>query len=197
MLQLPQPGNSAQRRRGEVITHAAKKMLPAQKINIDICSLPSYDRRPMMLRNMYGVDMGTSGLIMQVQSREEILADKIIALALRVNRLKNRDLWDIAWLKQQGIVLKVDLISQKIQDRNISIAKFLELLAERCLLLEQDPAVHQDFINEIRRFLPAKIVAETVLNVNFWAFLCDLVRTECQNVAQTLQRDSQQTKFMM
>ena len=57
----------------------------------------------MMLRNHYGVEMGTSGLILQAQSREEILADKIVALALRPNRIKNRDLWDIVWLKQQGI----------------------------------------------------------------------------------------------
>lgn len=35
---------------------------------------------------------GTAGLILQAQSREEILADKIIALAFRENRLKNRDL---------------------------------------------------------------------------------------------------------
>ena len=36
-------------------------------------------------------------------SREEILADKFLALAFRPNRIKNRDLWDIVWLKQQGI----------------------------------------------------------------------------------------------
>ena len=181
----------------KVITHPAKKMLPAQKINIDICSLPSYDRRPMMLRNIYGIEMGTSGLILQAQSREEILADKIIALALRANRLKNRDLWDIAWLRQQGIVLPVHLILKKIQDRNVSTDKFLEILSKRRLLLEQDPLVHQDFVNEMKRFLPAKIVEETVLNANFWPFLCGLVREECQNVAQSLQKDSSQTRFTM
>lgn len=181
----------------KVITHPAKKMLPAQKINIDICSLPSYDRRPMMLRYIYGVEMGTSGLILQAQSREEILADKIIALALRANRLKNRDLWDIAWLKQQGIVLPVHLILKKIHDRNLSADKFLELLSERQLLLERDPKVHQDFISEMKRFLPAKIVAETVLNPNFWTFLSNLVREECQNVAQTVQEGSLQTRFSM
>ena len=40
------------------------------------------------------------GLILQAESREEILADKIVALALRPNKLKNRELWDIGWLKQ-------------------------------------------------------------------------------------------------
>ena len=86
-----------------VITHPERKDLPAQGIHIDICAIPSHDRRPMMLRDVYGVDLGTSGLILQAQSREEILADKVIALAFRPNRIKNRDLWDMAWLKQQGI----------------------------------------------------------------------------------------------
>lgn len=77
-----------------VITRPEQKGLPSQRINIDICAIPSYDRRPAVLRNHYGVDMGTSGLIIQAESREEILADKLVAFALRPNRLKNRDLWD-------------------------------------------------------------------------------------------------------
>lgn len=85
-----------------VETRPGRKDLPAQRIHLDICSIPSHDPRPMMLRTLYGVDMGTSGLILQAQSREEILADKVIALAFRGGRIKNRDLWDIAWLRQQG-----------------------------------------------------------------------------------------------
>jgi hypothetical protein len=46
----------------------------------------------MVLRNHYGIDMGTSGLIIQAESRAEIFANKLVALALRPNRLKNRDL---------------------------------------------------------------------------------------------------------
>lgn len=82
-------------------TRLGQRHLPAQHIHLDICAIPSHDSRPMMLRILYGVDLGTSGLILQAQSREEILADKIIALAFRENRLKNRDLWDIAWLAIQ------------------------------------------------------------------------------------------------
>lgn len=66
--------------------------------------------------NYYGVDMGISGLIIQAESREEILADKIIAFALRKNRIKNRDLWDMAWLYQNNIKLSLDFISRKIED---------------------------------------------------------------------------------
>jgi len=97
-------------------TRGNNKHLPAQRIHVDICAIPSYDPRPMMLRNLYGIDLGTSGLILHAQSREEILADKVIALAFRENRVKNRDLWDIAWLVQQGVALPAHLIPLKIQD---------------------------------------------------------------------------------
>ncbi|MFH0785330.1 MAG: nucleotidyl transferase AbiEii/AbiGii toxin family protein [Pseudomonadota bacterium] len=170
-----------------VNTHPEGKMLPAQRINIDICALPSYDRKPLMLRNIYGVEMGTSGLILQAESREEILADKMIALAMRANRLKNRDLWDIAWLKQQGVLLPTPLISKKLGDRHVGVDEFMQLLDERSIFLEQDPSARIDFIKEIERFLPASVVAETVRNVSFWPFLCGLIRDECRNVTQALQ----------
>ncbi|MDK9705927.1 MAG: nucleotidyl transferase AbiEii/AbiGii toxin family protein [Desulforhopalus sp.] len=178
-----------------IVTQPARKMLPVQGINIDICALPSYDRRPLMLRNIYQVEMGTSGLILQAESREEILADKMIAFALRPNRLKNRDLWDIAWLKQQGVVLPNDLIEKKILDRQTSVADFLHVLDERAALLEKDSAIGEDFRGEMRRFLPAQIVKQTIENGSFWPFLSDLVRGECENVARILRGESEGYSF--
>jgi predicted nucleotidyltransferase component of viral defense system len=181
----------------KVITRPEQKALPSQKINIDICSVPSYDQRPMMLRNHYGVEMGTSGLIIQAQSREEIMADKLVALALRANRLKNRDLWDIVWLKQQGVDLPLDLIPKKISDRHRSAAEFLALLNERKRQLQRDPLLKQDFIREMRRFLPVRIVVETIENEAFWDYLTGLVCAECEQVAQSLGNASQSLKFKM
>jgi predicted nucleotidyltransferase component of viral defense system len=126
--------------------------LPAQRINIDICAIPSYEPRPMMLRNHYGVEMGTGGLILQAQSREEILADKLIAFALRPNRLKNRDLWDIAWLHQQGVVLPLALLPSKLRDRHCDSRSFLDLLAERRQALLSEPQLYDAFRQELRLF---------------------------------------------
>jgi predicted nucleotidyltransferase component of viral defense system len=161
-----------------VITQPERKDLPAQRIHIDICAIPSHDRRPMMLRNLYGVDMGTSGLILQAQSREEILADKIIALAFRPNRIKNRDLWDIAWLKQQGVELPLALVPVKIQDHRHTAAEFRSRLKARLSTLRADPAVRRDFVKEMRRFLPAATVRETVEQKPYWDYLTELVNSE-------------------
>ncbi len=165
-----------------VFTRPAQKHLPIQRINIDICALPSYDRRPMMLRNHYGVEMGTSGLILQAQSREEILADKIVALALRPNRVKSRDLWDIVWLNRQGITLPVQLVLQKAMDRRQGLPLFLEQVQQRIMLLQSDPAVRKDFLAEMRRFLPPEVFGENLETDEFWTYLIGLVTDEGEKV---------------
>jgi predicted nucleotidyltransferase component of viral defense system len=152
-------------------TRGNQKHLPAQRIHVDICAIPSHDPRPMMLRNLYGIDLGTSGLILQAQSREEILADKIIALAFRENRVKNRDLWDIAWLVQQGVALPAHLITLKIQDHHRTEAEFRRLVTERINALREHPALRSDFVAEMRRFLPAATVRGTIENPAYWDFL--------------------------
>lgn len=156
-------------------TRSGKKHLPAQRIHLDICSIPSHDPRPMMLRNLYGIDLGTSGLILQAQSREEILADKVMALAFRENRIKNRDLWDIAWLTQQGIELPAKLIPLKIRDHQREEAEFTALLKERIASLKTQPEMRKEFLKEMRRFLPSATVRDTIEKEAFWIYLTQRV----------------------
>ena len=181
----------------KVITHSQHKNLPAQRINIDICAIPSYDRKPMILRNHYGVEMGTSGLIIQAQSREEILADKMVAFALRPNRIKNRDLWDIGWLKQQNISLPTKLMVKKVADHRCNIGDFLKLIEERNRQLHDEPAIRKGFIYEMRRFLPPQVVSGTVENEEFWIYLTDLLQTECGLVTQALTNTQEPDSFKM
>lgn len=156
-------------------TRPGQRHLPAQRIHLDICAIPSHDPRPMMLRNLYGIDLGTSGLILQAQSREEILADKLIALAFRENRIKNRDLWDIGWLVQQGVELPVNLIPLKIRDHQHSDAEFATALQERTTALKKQPAYRDDFVKEMRRFLPAMAIRDTVEKDPWWSYLTQVI----------------------
>lgn len=165
-----------------ILTHPGRRDLPPQRIHIDVCAIPSHDRRPMMLRNPYGVDMGTSGLILHAQSREEILADKFIALAFRPNRLKNRDLWDIAWLQQQGVELPLALIPLKIADHGQTPAGFSDSLQTRLHTLQTDPALRSAFVDEMQRFLPSQLAAETVATDAFWTYLLNLLAEESRRI---------------
>ncbi|MDQ7796446.1 MAG: nucleotidyl transferase AbiEii/AbiGii toxin family protein [Spirochaetia bacterium] len=134
--------------------------------------------------------MGTSGLILQAQSREEILADKFIAFALRPNRLKNRDLWDIAWLKRQGIALETDLVAAKIIDQHSTIHDFLALLDSRAHLIRHDSDVWEEFKKEMKRFLPSGKIAQTALSNDFWTYLTTIIADECKAIALSLNKGS-------
>ena len=171
-------------------TRPGRKHLPAQRINVDICAIPSHDPRPMMLRNLYGVDLGTSGLILQAQSREEILADKVVALALRENRIKNRDLWDIAWLIQQGVELPLQLIPLKIRDHKREKAGFIAALEARLAGLREQPVMRADFLNEMQRFLPAAAVRDTIEKELYWSYLTQVVTELGQRAVMALKSTS-------
>jgi len=181
----------------KIVTLPQSDNLPRQRIHIDICSIPSYDRQPLILRNHYGVEMGTSGLIIQAQSREEILADKLVAFALRPNRIKNRDLWDIGWLKQQNISLPLQLVPKKITDHQYNLENFLQLLKDRDQQLHGDPTVRKNFSHEMRRFLPPQVAADTVDNNNFWIYLTRLIHEESEALIQFLADTQESDKFKM
>jgi len=170
----------------KVQTRPAQRDIRAQRIHIDVCSIPSYQIRPMMMLNPYGVDMGTDGLVLRAQSREEIYADKLVAFALRPNRIKNRDLWDIAWLNQQQVKPALDLISRKLIDHHSQTTTYLKEFSNRVNSLKGNPEIEKEFRNEMSRFLPNKIIKDTIYSETYWIFLSDLMERCQQQVTQAL-----------
>ena len=159
----------------QIETRPTQKHLPNQRIHIDICALPSHRRTPSLLRNHYGVDMGTDGLIVQVERREEILADKWVALAMRPNRVQYRDLWDILFLAQRGVELAVDLIAQKLHDRRVEPSAFIDALSGRVMGLAADDRPRMQFTQEMHRFLPSAAV-QSLDSGDYWAVLIRSLR---------------------
>ena len=181
----------------KVQTRPGRKDIPAQRINIDVCAIPSYQPRPMALLNPYGVEMGTSGLILQAQSREEIFADKLVAFALRPNRLKNRDLWDIAWLHQQQIKPALDLIKNKLNDHHAQTDAYLNAFAERSASLNKNLEIAKEFRKEMARFLPNETVKETVNSEKFWEYLSNLLESYHLQLMKTLKGKDKSPEFKM
>ena len=159
----------------KIQTKPKQKNLPSQHINIDICAVTSYEKRPMMLINPYGVDLGTSGLIIQSQSLEEIYTDKLLAFALRTNRIKYRDLWDIIWLHNRGLKPAFHLVLAKLKNRNISLNDFLYLFNERKKLLIENRSIQLEFKQEMCRFLPTEQIDNILQQNNLWDFLIFLI----------------------
>ncbi len=157
----------------KILTRPEQKHLPAQRINLDIVLLPSYKKQVMMLKNFYGLADNINGLILQAETLEEILVDKIIALANRPNRVKNRDLWDIFWLFRQNVNLDKQLLAKKLKDRNISIKEFTAKYSNR---LEEIKTGQEIFLFEMRRFLPSAVFDETFTSELWWQQLGNLLK---------------------
>ncbi|MHC6204023.1 nucleotidyl transferase AbiEii/AbiGii toxin family protein [Breznakiellaceae bacterium SP9] len=149
----------------KIITRPERPNLPVQRINIDICMLPSYDPKPVMLKNHYGIEMGTSGLILYAESLQEIFVDKIIAIALRPNRVKNRDLWDIFWLSNHTITWQPSLLEKKLADREVDREVFLAKYIQR---LEEIKNGQKEFLSEMRRFLYSSMFSSDMASGLWW-----------------------------
>ncbi|GJM07176.1 MAG: nucleotidyltransferase [marine bacterium B5-7] len=159
----------------KIETRPGQKHMPAQRIHIDICAVDSYEKQPMMLLNAYSVDMGTNGLIVQAESREEIYTDKLLAFAGRPNRIKHRDLWDIAWLHQQSLKPRLELIQAKLAERHESFEHFMQCYDTRQASLTKDKTLAKDFKNEMHRFLSQQQIDQVIAQDNLWDFIVYLI----------------------
>jgi predicted nucleotidyltransferase component of viral defense system len=162
-----------------IVTRPERRDLPPQRIHLDICALPSHDPKPRVLLNPYGVEMGTTGLIVQAASREEILADKFVALAFRRSRIKFRDLWDIQWLLQSTLSLNLELVVEKAGQYGHVREAFAGMLRARIKMLEDDPAQRQEFLAELGRFLPVDQVRGRIDQPAYWTYLVQILREQC------------------
>ncbi|MCL7945171.1 nucleotidyl transferase AbiEii/AbiGii toxin family protein [Marinobacter sp. ATCH36] len=158
----------------------------AQKIHLDICAVPSYQVTPRTLRNHYGINLGTESLIINAQTREEIFADKLVAFAMRPGRLKHRDLWDIAWLTQGGVVPAYELINAKLADHGQSETAFLERAEDRLKMLELEQQ-QKDFIFEMSRFIPPDRLNQTVRQDGFWSYLINTTTEKIREAQKQLE----------
>jgi predicted nucleotidyltransferase component of viral defense system len=162
----------------KIITKPEQKDLPIQRINIDICAIPSYERNPSMIKNHYGIESGTSGMILFAQSLKEILVDKIIAFALRPNRVKNRDIWDIFWLNSRNIELSLDLLNKKLSDRKTNFQDFSQKYEQR---LNNIKNKQKDFLSEMRRFLAPATFKDDFISPLWWKHILILLGDMIKN----------------
>lgn len=169
-----------------VNTQPERPDMPAQKIHLDICAVPSYQVVPMTIRNHYGINLGTESLIIKAQTREEIFADKLLAFAMRPGRMKHRDLWDIVWLSQGGIEPAYALLNAKLKDHAETKEVFLQNTNDRVNLLASDE-LQRDFLFEMSRFIPPDRLNQTVRQDGFWRYLVNTVSEKVRRAQQFIE----------
>ncbi|HSV24121.1 MAG TPA: nucleotidyl transferase AbiEii/AbiGii toxin family protein [Xanthobacteraceae bacterium] len=129
---------------------------PKSRIKIEFANVPSYDNGPNVANVTQGL-VRIQDVILTAESVNEILADKAVALTAR-EVLKYRDVWDVWYLVNRlNAQADRDIVTRKFTDYGTSD---VEAKAEQ---RRQDLAKRSTaklFLDEMRRFLPAKRVAE-------------------------------------
>ena len=139
-----------------VVPIASTPHSPKSRIKVEFANVPSYDHSPRLARVTPGL-VQIQDVILAVESPNEILSDKAVALTAR-EALKYRDVWDVWFLTNKlGAESNRDVVRKKFADYG---TKDVDTKARRRLEELAMPSTAKSFLAEMKRFLPAKRVAE-------------------------------------
>ncbi|RJT27615.1 nucleotidyl transferase AbiEii/AbiGii toxin family protein [Buttiauxella izardii] len=152
-----------------VTTALERRDIPRQRIKIEIANITAYTRTVRQLVRNYSVlPDGYSDILINVETLDEVMADKLVAFPASTKHIRYRDMWDLVWLKQQGAVLRSDLVSKKLLDYRL--VDFNEKLLVR---IDSLPNIigSGDFHQEMKRFIPATVYETSLGKEGFSLFL--------------------------
>ena len=130
---------------------------PRPRMKIDLGEGAQVDARPevITLRMAGGLvpGMGDVGdaFSFRTSSREEIFADKHLALVGRRRRIKHRDMFDILWLRHRGVDFRPDMVAAKVPAE--SKDDFGTILRQRAKA-GRDAIADGSYRAEMEHFLP-------------------------------------------
>ena len=149
-----------------VVTQPGDHAVPHQRIHLEIAGVPSHANELRLLaRNYDFLPDGYGDMMIRVETKEEILADKLIAFPAGLPaHVRWRDIWDIHWLGRQGADDPAGLVRAKAGDYGIEdLGGLLEAAAARLPELIRSGG----FAKEMERFL-TDTVAERTFRTEGW-----------------------------
>lgn len=152
-----------------ITTSPERKDIPKQKIKLEVANIPAYTAVPRSLQKNYDfLPDGYQDTLVMTESLQEIMADKVVSFVNTDKYIRYRDIWDLRWLKQQGVVPDQYLIGQKLNDYQVD--HFIQKLSDR---MEALPAIcaEKAFVDEMKRFIPAAVQERTIDKAKFLLFL--------------------------
>ena len=170
----------------KIRTAPERPHLPKQMIKLEVANIPAHTREPKHLsRNYDFLPQGYEDFFIMTESREEIMADKLLALPVVATqgRYRYRDIWDLGFLATQKIKPDSELVQRKIEDYGVTnydaaLDNIISRLPE---------VIHgTDFVSEMQRFLPPSIVDETLNRAVFGQWLQSTLSDMFVNVRDEL-----------
>ena len=155
-----------------------------QRVHFEVCNVPSYDVVPTLIQPRYTF-LGDvySDIALRVESLNEILADKVVALVAR-DRVKARDVWDLRWLDQKGMTLDLPLVRRKLGDYRVTDANGRAATAVERL---RAPTAHSAFVTEMARFVTPSLGRRLQEDPDFARPWLDHARTVLDQIRPALE----------
>jgi predicted nucleotidyltransferase component of viral defense system len=139
-----------------IVPVEATPRAPRSRIKIEFANVPAYENKPLPVRATPGL-VQIQDVILSVETPNEILADKAVALTAR-DALKFRDVWDVWFLRNRlDARAERETVQKKFADYGTSD---FEAKAQKRLAALSTEATAKAFLSEMKRFLPAKRVAQ-------------------------------------
>lgn len=142
--------------------------MPRQKIKLEVANIPAYTPVLRPLRAHYDSVRAMPTVLVNTESLDEIMADKIVAFPTSLQntqggaaasnevKVRYRDLWDLAWLSRQGARPDAKLVALKVDDYGLhDYAMLLDSAIERIPALVKGQA----FKAQMTRFIDSATVA--------------------------------------
>jgi hypothetical protein len=127
---------------------------PKSRIKIEFANVPSYDSKPLTVNATPGL-VQIQDVILSVETANEILADKAVALTARA-ALKFRDMWDVWFL-----VAKLGSDREMVRNKFADYGTFDIATKAKARLDELARDVTATaFYTDMKRFLPSARVAQ-------------------------------------
>jgi predicted nucleotidyltransferase component of viral defense system len=139
-----------------IVPVEATRNAPKSRSKIEFANVPAYATKPMPVRATPGL-VQVEDVILMVETPDEILADKAVALTARA-ALKFRDVWDV-WFLHDRLGAKADreIVRKRLRDYGTSDT---DAKAEKRLAELSEKSTTDAFLTEMRRFLPANRVKQ-------------------------------------
>ncbi|MCO6356228.1 nucleotidyl transferase AbiEii/AbiGii toxin family protein [Pseudoalteromonas shioyasakiensis] len=178
-----------------VVTAPQRKDLPKQKIKLEVANIPAYTKQPLPLNVNYDfLPDGYSDTLILAETLDEVMADKIISLPATTKYVRHRDIWDLAWLQQQGAQLDIELVKNKVADYQLEqYQSMLSHLIDRLPELITSP----EFIGEMKRFLDTEVFDRTLGKEKFQLYLQNTLTELFKTVLSKMFTEATEPNFKM
>ena len=153
--------------------------MPRQRIKLEIANIPAHTSQLVPIRDNYGF-LGGSTVLVNAETLGEVMADKVLAFPTSLldnkgqpvsadsNKIRHRDIWDLAWMRTQGATLDPGLVVAKISDYGVE--HYPDLLDRA---IEQIPQIvrSREFKAQMTRFIDSTTLGKTLASDAYLDYL--------------------------